>query len=92
MPRKKIIDENKLDLKEIFKYIIERNRELKGFDWTYYISRTLLYRWFPKELGWWDFVSATKIFDRLAKEGYIENPDSDLGRYKLRNIEKFLEN
>ena len=91
MPRKETINENKLDLKEIFNYIIKRNKELEWFDWTYYISRTLLYRWLPKKLGWWNFVNATRIFDRLAKEWYIENPDSDLGRYKLKNIEKFLE-
>ena len=93
MPRKRIIDENKLDLKEIFKYVIKRNTQFKLFDWTsYYISRTILYRWLPKELGWWSFATATRIFDRLAKEWYIENPDSDLGRYELINIDKFLEN
>ncbi len=29
MPRKETINENKLDLKEIFNYIIKRNKELE---------------------------------------------------------------
>jgi len=83
---KKPINENELNLKEVLDYVIRYHKEAEWFDWTYYISRTILYRWLPKELGWWSFANATRIFDRLAKEGYIDKPNEYLGKHRLINI------